>query len=698
MAISNMPVAPTSRLAGGLRARPLRRRRRRCRPTCCSSASATSSARPTQRRRDRGRRRHPRAAPSTRRGSRSSASQSILRDYNDYFGVPYPLPKLDNIAVAGQQPVLRRDGELGRDLHASSTSCCSIRRSRPRPTGSASSSIAAHEIAHQWFGDLVTMRWWDDLWLNEGFATWMESTDDAAAPPGVEHRAVARAPRATRRWSSMRSPRTHPVVQHIETVEQASQAFDAITYSKGEAVIRMLESLRRRGRLARRRAPLHEGARLRQHRHRRPLARDRGAPPASRSPTSPTTSRCSPACRWSASSAAAAPTARRRCELTQGEFSRDGPDKAPLRWRVPVIAPAVGTRRRARWSPTASATTRRPGCGPVIVNAGQSGYFRTSYAPTQQRGAARRASRRSTAIDQLGLLDDTWALGLAGRQPMADALELVARARRSTPTRSSGAASPSGWQGSTASIAASRRARRAGAPSRSRAWRRCWRGSAGRQRDGEATPSTVLRTELIEALGELGDRTTIAEARRRYAARASDPTAYPAGAAQDDPRRRRAPRRRRDLGRAARRSARREERRWSRTSSTACWRAPATRRWRGARSSSRSSDEPGATTAAAMVSEVAEQHPDLAFDFALAHRERMNSLLAPETRNRYYPRLGAGSHDAAMIDKIRPSPRPTCRPRRGAAPRARWPRSATPRPSPTSGWAPSTPGSRLRRP
>jgi aminopeptidase N len=182
----------------------------------------------------------------TRRGAIDQArfaldsSKDILREYNDYFGVRYPLPKLDNIAGAGRSQFFGAMENWGA-IFTFEYALLFDPASSTQHDRQEIFATTAHEMAHQWFGDLVTMRWWDDLWLNEGFASWMESRMTARLHPewNTQLGAVGSRDGAMQRDSVAT---THPVVQHIETVEQANQAFDEITYQKGEAVIRMLEA------------------------------------------------------------------------------------------------------------------------------------------------------------------------------------------------------------------------------------------------------------------------------------------------------------------------------------------------------------------------------------------------------------------------------------------------------------------------
>ena len=162
----------------------------------------------------------------------------LLAWFNDYFGAKYPLPKLDLIAVPGGfGGAMENWGGItffeSRLLFDPSTNADTARR--------GIFLILAHEMAHQWFGDLVTMGWWDNLWLNEGFASWMQVKAAEHFYPqwqtwlnsyGQKQLALALDARRT----------SHPIQQPVADDSEAMAAFDGITYNKGQALIRMLEN------------------------------------------------------------------------------------------------------------------------------------------------------------------------------------------------------------------------------------------------------------------------------------------------------------------------------------------------------------------------------------------------------------------------------------------------------------------------
>ncbi|MGC1157672.1 MAG: M1 family aminopeptidase [Acidobacteriaceae bacterium] len=167
-----------------------------------------------------------------------SAAEFVLHYYDTYFGIRYPMPKLDMIALpdfeAGAMEnfgaITYRETDLLIDEKTASISA-------KKEVG----EVVAHEMAHQWFGDLVTMQWWDNIWLNEGFATWMETKpiavwhpewyipqDDAAGLNGTLDYDAQRVTRAIR--------------AKADTPDEINQMFDAISYGKAGAVLQMTES------------------------------------------------------------------------------------------------------------------------------------------------------------------------------------------------------------------------------------------------------------------------------------------------------------------------------------------------------------------------------------------------------------------------------------------------------------------------
>jgi aminopeptidase N len=165
------------------------------------------------------------------------ATKAILRYYDQYFSIKYPYEKLDQIAAP--------DFEAG----AMENTAAIIYREQDLLIDEANASVddqrevaftIAHEMAHQWFGDLVTMKWWNDIWLNEGFASWMENKPVAAWKPewNVSQLQAAGTGQALNVDSVQN---TRPIRQKAELREEINSLFDGIAYGKTAAVLRMLE-------------------------------------------------------------------------------------------------------------------------------------------------------------------------------------------------------------------------------------------------------------------------------------------------------------------------------------------------------------------------------------------------------------------------------------------------------------------------
>jgi aminopeptidase N len=570
------------------------------------------------------------------------SSADVLKEYNDYFGTPYPLPKLDNVASPGRSQFFGAMENWGAIYTFEYALLLD-------PTISTQSdkqgvfSIAAHEIAHQWFGDLVTMSWWDDLWLNEGFATWMAARTTQKLHPEWNTRLDAVGGREAA-MSRDAVATTHPVVQHIETVEQASQAFDAITYQKGGAVISMLEGYV--GPDAWR-----EGVRayMKQHAYGNTVSDDlwRAVQDAAGKPILDIAHdfTLQPGIPLIKVDSATCSGGNTTLKLTQGEFTKDRPGKQPLAWRVPVIAQVVGNQPARMVVEGGAGTLQVPGCGTVVVNAGQSGYYRTQYGDAQFN-AIKASFAKLDPIDQLGLANEAWSLGMAGVVPVSRVLDLAA----ATPAD----ADPQLWQDIASTFesldnyyegdaAKQARFRKFAVATLQPAFARVgWD-----EKQGEAAPIAILRTSLIGALAGLGDAGIIAEARRRFAANEMP-----------------APLRRTILGVVAHHA---DAATWDKLHEMAkgektplvkdqlytLLSIPRDKALAQRALELALTDEPGETNSAGMIAVVAGQHPDMAFDFAVAHKAQVDKRVDTTSASRYYPGLGGNSLDPAMVGKLK---------------------------------------------
>ncbi len=577
------------------------------------------------------------------------AAAKIVPYYNDYFGVDYPLPKLDNIAGPGQSQFFSAMENWGAIFTFERVLLDDPKITSVR-TKQRIYQTTGHEIAHQWFGNLVTMAWWDDLWLNEGFASWMESKVTAHFNPTWQ----SELDKIGGRESAMGLDAyvtTHPVIQHVTTVEQTSQAFDSITYQKGEAVITMLEGFAGEN-------VWRDGIRTYMKRHAFgntqtddlwTAVEGAGAKGLTAIAHDFTKKPGIPLIRVESASCEGGST---KLSLTQGEFSRDvkaRTDAKPLVWNVPVLAQTVGAQTVRTIISGGKGSLTVPGCGTMVVNAGQTGYYRTLYTP-EMRAAINTDFAKLAPIDQLGLLNDSMQLSFGDYQPMDVTLDLMA----ATPSNAAPAVLEDvadSWGSfhsrfkddpATQAVIAARAAKLFGpaldllgfAPVA-----------------GEVVPAANLRSSLIGLLGGMGETKVNAEAKRLFAALDADPKALDG------------PLRTSWLGIIAYNADKPtwdKIRKLGQTADNQVVKATMYRLLAASKDKSLAraaldlalTDEPGKTTSASMINAAAGEHPDMTFDFAAANREKVEALVDVASRSEFIASLGGQSRDPAMIGKI----------------------------------------------
>ena len=435
------------------------------------------------------------------------AAVGLLGYYNDYFGTQYPLPKLDLVGAPGRSQVFAGMENWGAIRFTEDVLLLDENSTEADKQGVV--TMVAHEMAHQWFGNLVTMAWWDDLWLNEGFASWMENkATDHFHPEWKIWLQTA----ANRDWAMKTDARsgTHPVVTPIRDVLEAATAFDEITYQKGEAVIRMLEAYV--GEEA-----FRMGVRnyIKRYAYENTVTDDLWTEIDNAS-NLPVTQIAHDFTQHEGVPLIGVEGSPNGMKLSQDRFIADDTPPAAQSWHTPVIVGLGGG--NPVWRGIVSAVTPATVTGqlsqPAIVNAGQTGYFRVAYDRALWRPLVARFAELSPD-DQLGLLYDSRALGEAGQAPMSDFLELANQIGSGTdPVVSK----------SVRDVIAAYNFYYEGLPGQPafRAFgRKCLNPLLVRlgwdPRPGEPDNDALLRTAILTTLGDLDDAAVIAEARRRFA-------------------------------------------------------------------------------------------------------------------------------------------------------------------------------------
>ena len=356
------------------------------------------------------------------------ATAQILQYYNDYFGVTYPLPKLDQIAIPGGfGGAMENWGgityyELGLLFDPEKSSAA---------TRQGIYEVIAHETAHQWFGDLVTMAWWDNLWLNEGFASWMGSKCTAHFNPQWEVWLEKNIPRdPTRRTGISKElemegdarSTTHPIQQRIANEAEASSAFDDITYRKGQAFLLMLESF------------------LGEDVFRDGIRRYVAAHKYSNSTTADLWSALSEASGKPVGEIAAGWTEQpgfpvvkvnrdaENVSLTQERFTIHFPKAPALQWKIPLTYRVVGDAKpQSRlMADKIDKLQKIPVDRALKVNADGAGNYRVEYDEPSWKLLLDALPKLSVA-DRVNLLGDAWAFVQANRAPLSTYFDLIER-------------------------------------------------------------------------------------------------------------------------------------------------------------------------------------------------------------------------------------------------------------------------------
>ncbi len=348
------------------------------------------------------------------------AAEFVLHYYDNYFGIKYPMPKLDMIAIP--------DFEAGAMENFGAITYRETDFLIDEKTASISAKqrvaiVVAHEMAHQWFGDMVTMQWWDNLWLNEGFATWMESKpvtawhpewkqpqDDALDLDSVLNIDAGKVTRTIR--------------AKAETPSQINEMFDGITYQKGGAVLAMVENYLgeetfRRG--------VHSY--LAAHLYANATAEDfwnaqtqTSGMPVDKVMQSFVALPGVPLLHVSTPKNGTTQVSQERFFLSP-DVKPEHP-QIPQIWTIPVCFKTSG-QPKCELLTSAQQSLTVPTSALFFANAADKGYYRSLYTPDANQAITSSIETALTPVERIGVVGNEWALMRSGRANVGEYLSLA---------------------------------------------------------------------------------------------------------------------------------------------------------------------------------------------------------------------------------------------------------------------------------
>jgi aminopeptidase N/puromycin-sensitive aminopeptidase len=346
------------------------------------------------------------------------AAEFVLHYYDTYFGIKYPMPKLDMIAIP--------DFEAGAMENFGAITYRETDFLIDEKTASDAQKenvalVVAHEMAHQWFGDMVTMQWWDNLWLNEGFATWMEHKPVAAWKPEWNvPQSEASELDAIENYDAAKT--THPIRMKADTPDEINQQFDGITYQKGGAVIAMIESylgpeVFRQG--------VHNY--LEAHLYGNATAEDfwnaqtaNSHKPVDKVMSSFVVQPGVPILKFDA-------VKNGKVTVDQSRFflSKTAKSDQDQMWTIPVCMKSGMAARCELLSDVKSQQINVPKDPFLFANAGARGYYRTLYTPEEYKQLVPEVETKLAPTERIVMLGNQWALVRSDNATVAQYLDLV---------------------------------------------------------------------------------------------------------------------------------------------------------------------------------------------------------------------------------------------------------------------------------